>query len=147
MSTNGINLGRHFAGSNNAVETEAGDRPTANAWLNIGYMVEVPSTVEGAKKGDMEQRFVSLPVGIPVDTTEPLAINSRNADFNSFQAARNDLLEQIQEVAAGLQPGEEKIIGGTDGGLCIQVRRVSDPVATPAVDGTNKFAKKLSLVA
>ena len=91
----------------------------------------------------VEQRFVSLPVGIPLDTMEPLPTNSRNADFAAFQAARNNLHDQFMAVAAKLQPGEEKIIGLGDSGLALQIRRVNEEAA-PIAAGNNPFVAALS---
>jgi hypothetical protein len=77
---------------------------------------------------------------------EPLAITSRNTEFAQFQAARNNLLDQLKAAAANLNPGEEKIIS-IDGntGLAVQMRRVNDPAETPAVDESNAFVAKLNL--
>ena len=119
-----------------------GDRPKANFWLNIGYsLVVAGKNAQG--EATQEHKFVSLPVGIPLDTTEALSVNSRNAEFAQFQAARNLLMTQILDVAKTLKPGEEKIIGGQTGGLEIQLRRVNDEVAAPAAEG-NPFAIKLT---
>lgn len=118
------------------------DLPKANGWLNFGYTV----VIAGAAEGETEERFVSLPVGIPVDTMEPLAINSRNQQYAQFQSARNDLLAQLKAALATMQPGEEKIVAlDPQTGLSVQLRRVNDPAAVPAADASNPFAIKLGL--
>ena len=118
--------------------TNRQDLPKAQTWLNVGYVKQVPSVEDPSK---MEDIFVSLPVGIPLDTQEAINITSRNARFASFQSARNDLLTQIQAEAAKLQPGEEKIIGlGGKSPLCIQLRRVNEAAEAPAADESNVFA-------
>jgi len=128
-----ISFEKTFGNQAKAATAVKEDRPKANLWLNIGYSVEV-DTAEG-----VEQRFVSLPVGIPLDTMEPLPTNSRNADFAAFQAARNNLHEQIMAAAQALQPGEEKILN-----LQIQLRRVNEE--SVAVDSSkNQFIKPLAL--
>ena len=48
------------------------DKPKAQFWLNIGYQVEVPDD-----QGN-EDRFVSLPQGIPLDTQETVSTKSKN---------------------------------------------------------------------
>lgn len=112
------------------------DRPKTKVWLNIGYTVEVPVGEDGAT----ETRFISLPVGIPVDTTEGVATNSSNDMFRMMQEARNDLLEELQATAEELEAGEERIIGEA-GGLQLQLRRVADEQkATPK--GKNPFSRK-----
>ena len=132
-----INFEKTFGNQAKAATAVKEDRPKANLWLNIGYSVEV-DTAEG-----VEQRFVSLPVGIPLDTMEPLPTNSRNADFAAFQAARNNLHDQFMAVAAKLQPGEEKIIGLGDSGLALQIRRVNQESA-PVPTEQNPFVAALS---
>jgi hypothetical protein len=115
------------------------EREPATIWMNIGYLVET---------GNEEQptMFVSLPTGIAIDTMKPIEIKSRNQQFAAFQSARNDLLEQVKAAGAELKPGEERIIGGENGSLAIQLRHVNDPVVAPAADETNPFAKKLTLL-
>lgn len=91
--------------------TPAADRPKAQLWLNVGMW---------AGEGDTA-KFVSLPTGIPLDTQEPVSTRGQNADYVSFQQARNELLEAL--IAAGLQlnPGEDTLVN-----LQVQVRRVND---------------------
>lgn len=108
------------------------DKPKANYWLNVGYTVEV-----ALEDGTTEKRFVSLPFGIPLDTQEKLPMG-RNPQFNQFQAARNDLLDQIIAYASTLEPGDEAIIN-----LELQLRRVGQPVEAPKTE-TNPYAMKLA---
>jgi hypothetical protein len=109
------------------------DKPKARYWLNIGYD-------SGVVDEDGQSRFVSLPVGIPLDTQDRLPTNSRNKDFASFQAARNDLLDQLMELAGGLEPGEDKVLK-----LEVQLRRVNDEQPEASI-ASNKFVRKISLV-
>ena len=109
-------------------------REKAVLWLNVGYVSDV-------KDEDGTNRFVSLPLGIPVDSMEALPTNSRNQDYAMFQQARNDLLNQILVVAKDVKPGESKILN-----LQIQLRRVNDEAATAPVPATgNPFALKIAL--
>lgn len=127
-------LGRTFGqfAKTDAPSTSETTRVNAQTWLNFGYM---------AGEGD-SAKFVSLPVGIPLDTQKPLDM-PRSAEFAKLQSARNDFLAQMQDAAAKLAPGEELIIG-IDGGLCVQLRRVAGPAETPAADDSNPYAKKFS---
>ena len=127
----------HTFGKPQANNSSKDDRPKAQFWLNIGYPVTVKT-----ESGE-EQRFVSLPTGIPLDTQEALATNSRNAEFAAFQAARNNLHDQFMAVAAKLQPGEEKIIGLGDSNLALQIRRVNEESA-PVSTEHNPFVAALS---
>lgn len=121
-----LNLGAR-AGNN-------ADKPKAQFWINVGYEVQVQTA-----DNQQETRFVSLATGIPVDTQEKLATNSRNAEYAAFQHARNNLHDQIMAAAAKLAPGEERMLN-----LQIQLRRVNDEMA-PAEGNDNLFIKPLSL--
>jgi hypothetical protein len=108
------------------------DLPKAQFWLNFGYM---------AGEGDNE-KFVSLPTGIPLDTMERVSVRSSNQEFAMYQAARNALLDQLLEAAAKLEPGDDYVINA-DGGLAIQIRRVNAEQAAPSTGSDNPFARKL----
>lgn len=112
----------------------AADKPKSQFWLNLGYSV----TVEG--ETGPEDRFVSLASGIPLDGQEVLATNSRNIPYAQLNAARNDLHDQLMELAGDLAPGESRIVQ-----LEVQLRRVNEDVAVTVDPNTNQFARKLSL--
>ena len=130
-----INFNRPFgsntanaAGTLNAAPA-APAKPKATIWLNAGYTTTV--VVDGVQ----EERFVNLPMGMPVDTMELLPTNSRNAEFAHFRMAQNDLLKQIMDLGKSLAPGEAKTIN-----LELQLRRVNEDVA-PVPNGENPFAR------
>ena len=110
------------------------DKPKAQFWINVGYEVKV-QTADNVE----ETRFVSLATGIPVDTQEKLATNSRNAEYAAFQHARNNLHDQIMAAAQKLAPGEERMLN-----LQIQLRRVNDEVE-PASGDNNIFIRNVQL--
>lgn len=113
---------------------KADDRPKAQLWLNIGYESDVIDEDTG------KPRFVSTPQGIPLDTQELLSVNSRNREFAAFQAARNNLLEQILEAGKSLGPGEDCILN-----LSIQLRRINGD--QPEISTSeNQFVRKLDLL-
>lgn len=114
------------------------DLPRAQLWMNIGYSV---TTGEGE---DAQTRFVSLPMGIPLDTMKDITITSRNEEFARFQAHQNKLLSSVQAKAAALKPGEECIIGDT-GGLQIQLRRVNDAPSAPSLSAEDPLAMPFQL--
>lgn len=131
MSIN-TSKGLDFAKKFGAAVPAKADKPVAQFWLNIGY----GSGVVGA---DGVEKFVSLPMGIALDTMEPVKTNSSNVEYSAFMAAKNDLMEQILAVAEQLAPGEEKNLN-----LEIQLRRVAAP--HEAIDpAQNAFVKKLAL--
>lgn len=120
------------ASSTNVASAAKADRPKSQFWINIGYD-------SGVQDAEGNNRFVSLAVGIPLDGQEKLPTNSRNAEFAAFQAARNDLAEQIMAVAQTLQPGEERLLN-----LQVQLRRINEEHAEIAPEN-NQFARKLDL--
>lgn len=117
------------------VPTAAGpskeDRPKAQFWLNVGYESEV--TLEGEDK----PRFISLPMGIPLDSMELAKTNGQNANWLKQQHARNDLLQQLLEKAATLAPGETAVFT-----LQVEVRHVAEELA-PVDPSANEFVRKL----
>ena len=106
------------------------DREPAQFWINVGYETDVP---EDDGSGN---RFVSLGLGIPLDQIKELDTRSKNQMYSMFQAARNELRNELLEAAEALQPGEATIVT-----LQVQLRRVED--ATPPVHtDTNPFLRK-----
>jgi hypothetical protein len=119
--------------SNNAANAAAPApqaKKRANFWLNVGLV----------KKVDGEEVFLSLPLGIPLDTQDPLPTNSSNKDFAQMQAARNDLVEQLKAYAETMDAGEDVIID-----LQVQLRRVKDVEEVSVKPNENKFAINLGL--
>ena len=118
-----------------AATSKKDERPKSQFWLNIGYETDVVDD-------NGENRFVSLATGIPLDHMERFQTNSRNREFAAFQAARNDLYDQIMDVAKSLEPGESKIIATAENGLAIQIRRINEESVVPTDE--NKFSRRLS---
>lgn len=118
-------------GKSNAAASSANkeSKPKAQFWLNIGYT---------ANEGTAEEKFISLPTGIPLDTQEALATNSSNEDFRAMRCAQNDLLEQLTAFAEKLEPGQEGIIQ-----LQVQLRRVK-AVAEDIKPDENKYGRSLT---
>lgn len=133
----GIEFGKTFGAGSNETSTSnsRSDQPKAQVWLNIGFIAQ-----GAGPNGD--DRFVSLPVGIPLDTQEPVNATSRNADYGQLQAARNDLLAELLKVAGDLEPGQDCIVD-----LQIQMRRVSEDRPQATVSEGSPYARKGSLVA
>lgn len=106
----------------NASNVESSDKTPAKVWLNIGKTVKVKND-----NGEEEAVFVSIPVGIAIDTQQPVAIRGRNERYNAFVAAKNDLLAQLQEMGSKMEPGEERTLK-----LEVQLRHVADAAAQPS---------------
>lgn len=113
-----LNFEQAFGSSNGAARGNgaAEQRPQTQIWLNVGF--ETP-----------DGRFINLPVGIPIDTTEPLKIQGQNVEWNQFQSARNTLLDMLQKAGAAMEKGGEETLTG----LTVKLKRVAAPAeATPA---------------
>jgi hypothetical protein len=112
-------------------------RKKAEFWMNVGYEVGDGST-------DANYNFVSLPAGIPLDTTDKIDVRSAG-EYGQFQTRRNGLLDTVLAEAAKLAPGESRIFGPR-GGLQIQLRRVAQNEA-PVITAETPFAPPTTLLA
>lgn len=92
------------------------EKVKSQLWVNVGYSIEV----------DGVNVFVSIPMGIPVDSIKELPTNTRNAEYNLLNQARNQLLADI--TSADLESGESHVLE-----LEVQLRRIDkepDPLPT-----------------
>ena len=121
-----LNFETAFGASNKASGTAAQERPKTQVWLNIGY--------------EANGKFVNLPVGIPLDTTEPVQANGQNEEWVKFQTARNQFLDFLQKHGAKMEPGAEEEIKG----LTIKIKRVAGPMSIDNAE--NEFASDMSFV-
>lgn len=124
--------------TNNARRQQANteQKPPAKLWLNVGYEVETTD-----KDGNNITRFINLPVGIPLDTMEPLPIRGQNEEFAALRSAQNDLLKALQSAGDNLDPGVEKEVR-----LVVKIRKVNEQLEIKRED--NPFAVDLaSLIA
>lgn len=131
-----LDFEKTFGASSAKTAAAKDELPKALVWMNIGYTVEVTNS-----DGSKEEKFISLPVGIPVDTQEALPITSRSEDYNLFQDARNKLLAAVQKKASELTPGEQFMIENLE----IQLRRVADPVTAPDASVANPYALDVAI--
>lgn len=113
-----------FNKANKPAATE--ERVKAQFWINVGYSVEVNG----------EHKFVSIPMGIPLDGIELLPTNTRNAEYNMLNQARNELFKELLEHAEQLEPGQESSVG-----LEIQLRRIDAPTEELTTTSGNPFLR------
>lgn len=104
----------------------AADRPKATVWLNIGYPA-----------GD---KFINLPIGLPVDTMDAIEVRGQNEDWVKQTHARNAFLKDLQNYGAGLKPGEEVILN-PESMIQIRLRRTNDKLDVKSED--NEYAVDL----
>lgn len=135
----GINFAASFGAT--AKPAAQGDKPKAEYWLNVGYLTNVKDADTG------ENRFVSLAMGIPLDTQEHLDTNKGTQEFRAFQAARNQLQKDIMAsvLEKGLKHNESFVIPlENSGGLAVQIRRVKEDVPFDET-AENPFLKRANV--
>ena len=117
--------------SENNANNNGNDKVDPKVWLNVGY--------ESADPVTGEVTFVSLPLGIGLDTMKPRKVSGKNEDYRKLVESKNDLLQQLQDFVADFDFGQEEIIPD----LMIQVRRIEE--AAPVSDTeTNPHLSTLS---
>ena len=87
-----LSFANETASKKNA-ETASAKREASELWLNVGV--------------EVNGKFVSLPFGLALDTMNHVEARGQNVEYVQLQNARNELLEDLKEVAAKLAPGEE----------------------------------------
>jgi len=102
-------------------------RKPSEFWINVGLPVPGMS--------DDKFSFLSLPLGIPLDTMNPVELRGSNQEFLEFRAAQNALLDKVQKAAKDLRPGEAVELG-----LMVQLRRI---LGEPTAPASNRFLQIL----
>lgn len=92
------------------------DRPEAQVWMNIGLETE-------------DGKFVNLPLGLAIDTMEPVTIRGQDEDWIALQTARNELLAMVQEAGDNLEPGAAVTLN-----LQVQIRHVAEKKSVASGD-------------
>ena len=113
------------------------ERIPAKFWLNVGYEVEVTGS-----DGSNETRFVSLPMGIALDTMQHKKPGKITTETGQIISAGNDLLDELVKAAQAIPAGGTQIVN-----LQIQIRHVAEQGVLPS--GDNPFspgAVKLNLL-
>lgn len=99
-------------------------------WLNVGKTIRIKNA-----EGEMEEMFVSTPVGIALDTMAPMKGNSRLARF------KNEFLRQLNEACLTLEPGSSDFANGLE----CQLSRVNPVKAEPTEDEAEGFQQLATL--
>lgn len=120
-----------FGANKSAAVAAKSDKPKAQFWLNVGLVKEV--------KG--EDVFLSLPIGIPLDTQDRLPETSSNKEYAQMQAARNNIVDQLMAYAETMEAGDDVIID-----LKVQLRRVKATQEVSVKPDENPFAIALDLI-
>lgn len=107
--------------SNSRSLVGAADRPKAQVWANIGFMAKIAGK-DSAGNDITEERFIALPLGIPVDNQDQVATSSSNPVTAQQRVLQNALLGKLTDKGLKLNSGEDTIVEN----LVIQLRRVND---------------------
>lgn len=124
MSTNAsvLNFNRRQA-AQSSTDGEPKKDP-ASIWLNLGYWTEM----ERHDTGEIDQVFISLPFGIPLDTMTRKGTDRVSGFKLDLAEGANQLLDDVIAMAASIEPGEEKTVGiiteGLLQGMVLTMRRV-----------------------
>lgn len=102
------------------------EKVKSQLWVNVGYT----QVVDGVNV------FVSIPMGIPLDSVKELVTNTRNVEFNQLNQARNQLLADILAASEDLEAGEDHTLE-----LEVQVRRIDKEPEPLAAGSVNPFLR------
>lgn len=121
------------------VPVDRKDLPKAEFWLNMGLptadLPEDPTVPFFMDK----YGFVSVPGGgVALDNLKEIELRGTNPEFIQFASGQNGLLEQLQEKAQELEPGQCVMVP-----MMLQLRRVAGAPTKPDSDG-NPYALKLA---
>ena len=105
-----LKASNNTASTSNTRTTAKGDeeRRQSKLWVNLGYK-------------NADGKFVNLPVGIPIDTMELLAVRGQSEDWVKLTHERNMLIKQLQAIGDDMEPGQEQMLP-----LEVQLRRVGN---------------------
>jgi hypothetical protein len=116
-------------GNNNSDETP---KVKAKHWLNLGYTAQLPNA-----DGELEDVFIGLPFGIPIDTMNEYEPRSTSERELLIAEAKNDLLHWWQAKCAKLAAGESVTLDPTADDfpleaqlLCVRDREAAAAKAT-----------------
>ena len=114
-----------------ATTAATSDRVPESFWANIGLISEY-ETDEG-----VQEQFVSLNYGIPLSSVPEVKLGS-SPDYNALMLARQNLYEQVMEIANGLEEGETFNVP-----VVMQIRRVKSADSKKSEVSENAYKVKL----
>ena len=114
-----------------ASSSATSDRVPESFWANIGLMSQY-ETDEG-----IQEQFVSLNYGIPLSSVPEVKLGS-SPDYNALMLARQNLYEQVMEIAQGLDEGVTFNVP-----VVMQIRRVKSADSKKSEVSSNAYTVKL----
>lgn len=112
--------------------TDNKDRPKAMLWGNVGMTLDMID-----ENGKKYKEFVSLPVGIPLDTTDPMEMRGRNPEWLKMVQAKNQLLQYALTVGKDLEAGEGRVVPQFE----FQIQRVNDSAEVVKAEDNDLLAQ------
>ncbi len=109
-----------FAMPNAAPTAPSTERVAATLWANVGLMLPIIQ-----EDGSTVEEFVSFPIGIPLDTQEPMVPRGRSQSWLHMVQTKNALLAWAQREAAKQEAGT----GSCNNNLQVQLFRKNDAAA------------------
>ena len=116
-----------------AAPATSAPKKVAQTYANIGLWMDV-----NQDDGSVEKEFISMPLGIALDTQQPMTSKSKSASWNHKVEIKNWILNTLQKDADKLSPGETEMVTG----LCIQLLR-RNLVGEQADNGVNPMMAQL----
>lgn len=109
-----------FAMPQGQTAAPAQERVAATLWANVGLMLPITQD-----DGTIVEEFVSFPIGIPLDTQEPMVPRGRTKSWLHMVQTKNALLKWAQDQASKMEPGT----GSCNNNLQVQLFRKNDAAA------------------
>lgn len=94
-----------IAAALNGNTVEKSEKKESMVYLNIGITIPMPNA-----QGEIEDTFVSLPFGLPLDTMSKSIARGNNAHWNGVVDLKNGLLEALTTLAQSFEPGSGKVM-------------------------------------
>ena len=102
--------------------TNRDERKEAEGYGNPGLMLK--NKVSG------EDQFVSIPMGVAIDTQTFVIRKSKDAAYNALQASKKRLLDGLQAKLDAMEPGESCVVP-----LQMELRKRARPVEQTVEEG------------
>lgn len=122
---------------NNAPQTTTAattaPKKISQTYANIGLWMDIEQD-----DGSSIQEFISIPLGIALETQQPMVSKSKSVSWNRKVELKNWILDSLQKEADKLTPGETEMVTG----LSIQLLR-RNLVGDQVESGVNPMLKQL----
>lgn len=124
-------------GNNTNTNSNTDEKVVPQVYLNIGQTVDVPQP-----DGSTAKEFVSIPVGISIDTMAPFKATGKDATWLAKVGIKNALLAQLQAFGENMDAGTSEMVEGLE----IQILRRQTPAEAPSAEDNPITTTPLRLV-